>query len=113
VGDLLPQKEFLSEAIGVAGFELQPEFEFALAQDEPHGRGSPVGPLSDSSPGSHIAFGLSFRSYLLSRDAFFGGARLVLHIYRKYLEIGEGVPSVKAVASEIHIEFRTGWKPKL
>jgi len=35
-----------------------------------------------------------------------------MHIDRKYLEIGERVLSVKAVAPEIQIEFRTGWQAK-
>src|SRR6266436_3501773 len=55
-------------------------------------------PHSDSSTSSPLAFGF-LPADLLSHSALFGATHLVLHIDRKYLEIGERVLSVKAAAS--------------
>jgi hypothetical protein len=38
---------------------------------------------------------------------------LILHIYGKDLEIGEGVLPVKAVAAEVDVKFGAEWKPEL
>lgn len=42
---------------------------------------------------------------LLYSPAFLGVANLVLRIHGKYLEIGEGVLPVKAVALEIQVQL--------